>query len=327
MLPPSKSLYWNMKDRQGDLSVQGLELSEEYYQTYGVRMIEEKFADYKDRIAVGLVGEGSECYGFDDQISRDHDWGPGFCLWLTADDYRTIGQELQKEYERLPQTYKGFKRFSTQWGGGRIGVHEIGAFYQRSIGSPHAPDTIERWLYIPEEYLSSCTNGKVFTDPLGEFTKIRNELLKFYPEDIRLLKIAWRCMTCAQAGQYNFMRSVRRHQFFAALYAETKFCSDMMSLVFLLNRRYAPFYKWRHLAVRSLPVLGKFLYEQIDSMMATVDYQKKNEIIEEICARVIREFHRQGLSRSTSDFLLDHSPIIQDNIKDDKLRKRAMWRE
>jgi hypothetical protein len=290
-------------------------------------MIEKIFGAYKDRIAVGLVGEGSECYGFDDKISRDHDWGPGFCLWLTTDDFHTIGQKLQIEYQKLPQSHKGFQRLLSQWGGDRVGVHEIGAFYQKFIGSPQAPDSFERWLYIPEEYLSKCTNGKVFTDPLGAFTKIRNELLRFYPEDVRLLKIAWRCMSCAQTGQYNFRRSLKRQQFFAAQYAETKFCADIMSLVFLLNQCYTPFYKWRHSAVRSLPVLGEFLYEQIAVMVSTDDYKKKHEIIEGVCAKVIKEFHRQGLSYSNSDFLLDHASHIRGRIKDENLKKRDLGQE
>jgi len=305
--------------------VKGLKLAEEYFWVHGTKMIEERFPDYKDRIAAGLVGEGSECYGFDDHISRDHDWGPGFCLWLTEDDYKTIGQKLQAEYQKLPQIFRGFKRISSQCGSCRVGVQEIGDFYQKFIGRPQAPDTLEEWLYLPEEYLSKCCNGKVFTDPLKEFTRIRSELLKFYPEDIRLVKIAARCMSCAQSGQYNFIRSVKRRQYFAVLYAEAKFCSDIMSLVFLLNRRYAPFYKWRHLAIRLLPVLGEFIYEKIGLMMATHDYKKKSEIIEEICAQVIRELRKCGLSHSPSDFLLDHGPIIHARIKDINLKKRDVW--
>jgi len=305
--------------------VKGLKLAEEYFWAFGAKMIEEKFPDYENRIAAGLVGEGSECYGFDDQISRDHDWGPGFCLWVTADDYKAIGQRLQVEYQKLPRSFKGFKRIASQWGSGRVGVHEIGAFYQRFIGRSRAPDTLEEWLYLPEEYLSKCCNGKVFTDPLKEFTRIRSELLKFYPEDIRLVKIAARCMSCAQSGQYNFIRSVKRKQYFAALSGETKFCSDIMSLVFLLNRCYAPFYKWQHIAVRSLPVLGEFLYEKIGLMITTHDYQEKSEIIEAICAQVIKELRKCGLSHSPSDFLLDHGPIIHAMIKNINLKKRDVW--
>lgn len=45
-------------------------------------MLEAKFSEDLDKIAVGLVGEGSDCFGFDDKISRDHDWGPGFAIWI-----------------------------------------------------------------------------------------------------------------------------------------------------------------------------------------------------------------------------------------------------
>jgi len=42
--------------------VKGLKLAEEYFRIHGTKMIEEKFPGYENRIAAGLVGEGSECY-------------------------------------------------------------------------------------------------------------------------------------------------------------------------------------------------------------------------------------------------------------------------
>ena len=52
--------------------VSNLERSRTFYEKYGKTMIHEKFADYEDRIAAGLVGEGSDCFGFDDEFLREY---------------------------------------------------------------------------------------------------------------------------------------------------------------------------------------------------------------------------------------------------------------
>ena len=65
-------------------------------------MLDENFSHIKEYLAVGLVGSGSECFGFDDEFSLDHDFGPGFCMWLTDQVYDEIGEELQRAYEELP---------------------------------------------------------------------------------------------------------------------------------------------------------------------------------------------------------------------------------
>ena len=106
--------------------MKGLELSEKYYREIGAPMIEDKFSEYSNRIAAGLVGEGSECFGYDDEISRDHDWGPSFCLWLTKEDFQQIGARLHEEINKLPKKFGDISpRQESQYGSGRIGVFEI----------------------------------------------------------------------------------------------------------------------------------------------------------------------------------------------------------
>jgi len=308
--------------------MKGLELAEKYFREYGAPMIEQRFGDYQDRIAAGLVGEGSECYGFDDDISRDHDWGPGFCLWLTGEDYHAIGARLKEELTKIPAEFEGFGPGQvTEWGKGRTGVFEIGEFYKRYTGFDHIPANLREWRVIPEVNLAACTNGEVFTDPLGEFTSFRKGLKSFYPDDVRLKKIAARCMSIAQLGQYNFMRCIQRNEFVAARYVEAQFSAQVISLIFLLNRQYMPFYKWMHRAMKGLPVLGKVVYKLLSDIAIGYAPGKKSKLMEEICTLIIDEFRREGLSDSPSDFLLDHAPVIQSQIRDYELRNTDVRRE
>jgi hypothetical protein len=306
--------------------MKGLELAEKYFEAVGRPMLESSFRDCMDRISAGLVGDGSECFGFDDEISRDHDWGPSFCVWLSPGDFHTFGARLQASLDTLPGTFLGYgPRQESRWGEGRVGVFETGKFYRRFIGLERAPSDLNEWLLLPENALAACTNGKVFTDLPGEFTRFRETLLAFYPEDVRKKKIAARCMTLGQAGQYNFPRCVRRGEPFAARYAETKFCADFLSVVFLLNRRYTPFYKWMHRAVRDLPLLGPWAHEEISALTGETDASEKEDRIERMCGALIREFARQGLSHGESSFVPDHGPLIQGGIEDRDLRERNVW--
>ena len=303
--------------------MKGLQLAEDYYNALGAPMTLERFSDLASRLAVGMVGPGSECFGFDDEISRDHDWGPAFCIWLTPDDYKNHGMALQTAYENLPKVFKGFgPRIASPGEERRTGVCDIVTFYRTYTGLDHIPVSLKEWFYIRGQSLAVCTNGKVFHDPLGEFTRWREALLAFYPEDIRLKKIASRCVTIAQSGQYNLPRSLKRGDLFAAHFAVMQFCTEMMSLVFLLNKRYAPFYKWMHRSVFDLPLLGKWTHSLVADLITPTDLNRKIPKIEDACAVVIQELRAEGLTDSTSDFILDHGHSVHNRIKDAALRER-----
>jgi len=308
--------------------MKGLDLCERYFAEVGAPMINEKFRGYENRVAAGLVGDGSECFGFDDEFSRDHDWGPSFCLWLTKQDFEAIGSDLQVEVDRLPREFGGYSaRNESAWGSGRVGVFEIGQFYRKFIGLDRPPESLLEWRKIPEINLAAATNGKVFVDHPGEFTFFRHNLKEFYPEDVRLKKIASRCMTIAQSGQYNYPRCVKREEYVAAQWAETKFITDTISTVFLLNKQYRPFYKWMHRAMKSLPILGDQIHQLVTDLVATHDYNRKAILMEETSQVLIGQLRQGNLSDSESDFLLDHGPIVQSKIQDSQLRSIDVWIE
>ena len=316
--------------------MKGLDLARAYFDEVGAPMLAKRFPGYVDRIAAGLVGDGSECFGFDDEISRDHDWGPGFCLWLTAADHEAIGNQLRSALAALPKTFRGYAaRQESDWGGGRTGVFEIRSFYRQFVGFDHVPKNLSQWRVIPESYLAAVTNGKVFSDELGEFTRFREGLKAFYPEDIRRKKIAARCMSIAQSGQYNHVRLTARKEWVASHINDAKFITDVISVTYLLNKAYKPFYKWMHRGLKSLPVLGETLQALLGELVDQAGregrsdrmIQRKHHLMSGICNHLIGALRSQGLSRSDSRFLLDHGPAVQSGIKDPEVRQMNVWGE
>jgi len=309
----------------------GLELSRKFYEKYGRPMLEEKFPQYLDRIATGRVGNGSECYHCDDAISREHEFGPSFCIWLTSKDYMQWGRKIAAAYDNLPKTFEGeiFETITPQ-GAGRVGVLDFEEFYKGIMGFSNVPDKEVQWLFIEEPFLYTATNGEVYDDPLGEFTRIRQGLLNYYPEDVWLKKMSMCAHNIAQTGQYNYSRCMRRKEYVAAELTFNEFLNHAISMVYMLNKQYRPYYKWSYHCMDRLDVL-----REIKPMLTTLvlagdqrEHWKTEDImkwqyqvnmadmrvryIEEICQHLAQEIVRQGLSHQKADFL---EAYVEDIVK------------
>jgi len=248
--------------------IKGMELSERYFKSVYLPVLEKDFPDLYEKMAAGLAGEGSECFGYDDEMSQDHDFGSSCCIWLTQEDYEKYGRRLSDALESLPKEFMGFRALNiSEWGNDRRGVLNMNDWYYKFLGMETYPSNLYEWRLIPETALATATNGKVFVDNLGEFTKIRDKLSEYFPEDIRLNKIATRCMKIAQSGQYNFSRCMKRNEIVAARMAETEFLDEAVHMIYLLNRRYKPFYKWFHRRLKELPILGEKTYMMIENLV------------------------------------------------------------
>ncbi len=304
--------------------MQGIEIAREFYLQYGRPMLEEQFGDVIDRIAVGLVGEGSECLGFDDAVSRDHDFDAGFCLWITEEDERKFGFRLERAYAKLPKEFMGLRRsMLSPVGGNRHGVITIEEFYTRYLGAPTAPDTWHRWLYTPSASLLAASNGEVFVDPLGVFSSVRSQLVWGYPEDIRRKKLAAHAVMMAQAGQYNFPRCLSRGETGAAQLAVFEFVKHAISCIYLLNNRYEPFYKWAYRGMRDLPILGQLgdaLQALTEMDNSPANAETKQAVIEDIAVLLIEQFIEQDLTEAVCGDLEKHAYSILDGVHDANLR-------
>ena len=302
--------------------MKGLEEARKFYEEAGAEMISRNFGDFDNRIAVGLVGHGSECFGFDDQTSRDHDFETGFCLWLTKDDEEKIGFRLMRAYDKLVKSVNG-ERADRVVENGFQGVFVTGDFYRRYTGCDGAPKTWQDWLYTNSAYFAEATNGEVFRDDLGEFTKIRNEILHGMPEDVRAKKIGSCSLKAAQSGQYNYARCLAHGEEGAAMLALFEFVTNAIELAFLLNRKHCPYYKW---ALRSMDGLDKFAeLKQPLEYLLTADNDKagqsvKKAIVEDISLALANEINAQFDLGVEGGFLEPYAYAIQKRIKNSDIR-------
>ena len=304
--------------------MKAIDIVKQYYIQYVEPMLESEFKDKKSRICVGLVGEGSECFKFDDDISADHDYFLDVCLFLTKEDYESFGFKLERAYSKLPKEFMGLRRaVLSPVGGNRRGVVTIEDFYAKFLGNNFDFNNNLAWLYTPSNSFATATNGEVFIDQLGEFSKIRNILKNGYPEDVRLKKLAYHTILMAQSGQYNYKRCVLRNENGAGGLALYEFIKNAISTVFLLNNQYEPYYKWAYRKMRELPILPEL--EQVLTGLCEFENsgkfaEQKQEIIEDVSSLLIEEFKRQKITSATCQNLETHAYSILDKIKDANLR-------
>lgn len=305
--------------------MKGIELSERFYTEYGAPMIHEQFAHIEHLIAVGLVGSGSECMGFDDDVSRDHDFEPGFCIFIPNEEEVDLPTQfaLERAYSRLPSEFMGHKRNPVSpVGGKRHGVIRMNEFFEAKTGKANGKLSLSDWFFVPEQSLIEATDGKVFRDDTGSFSAIRKDLA-YMPEDVRLKKLAGELIIMGQAGQYNYSRCIMRGEKAAAQLAAAEFVKSAMHAVFLINKRYIPYYKWSFRALSSLPRLSE-LYSSFEYLISSgneaEEYTKKSKIIEEICEKIFSALSNDGQSTYSGNEAEGHAYSVNDKIEDNHIR-------
>ncbi len=310
--------------------MKGLELSKAYYEEFGAPMLRESFPELEMLLAAGLCGSGSECYGFDDGLSRDHDFEPGFILFLPGTelvDERTEFK-LQRAYSHLPKEFMGCRRgILSPVGGNRHGVIRAADFFISKCGSPEGILSEGQWLMVPEAALAEAVNGEIFWDGSGLVTGIR-ERLAYYPEDVRRKKLAGYVLTMAQAGQYNYTRCIARGETGAAQLAVHEFCNAALHVIFLLNRRYMPYYKWSFRALKELPRLG-LAGRDLEWLISTGNTkelaEEKADCIEGFSAAVIEALEEQELTEAVCGDLEKHAYSVNDHISSGTLRNANIF--
>lgn len=115
-------------------AINGLDLAEKFFIHEAIPRFQQAAPDLFQNMASGLVGDGSDCFGYDDEISMDHDWGPGFCIWLTSTDHVKWGKEAKALYDTLPHIFDGYGPRQVSAGNeNRIGVRTIDDFYAKEL--------------------------------------------------------------------------------------------------------------------------------------------------------------------------------------------------
>lgn len=303
----------------------GLELSRAYYEQYGEPMLRERFPQLMPLLAAGLAGSGSECWGYDDEISRDHDFEPGFILFLPGEDVvdRRTAFALERAYAALPKEFMGVKRaMLAPVGGARHGVLRTADFFREKTGSADGNLSLMEWLALPEYLLAEAVNGEIFADGLGEVTAIRDRL-RHRPADVRLKKLAGQLLLMGQSGQYNYRRCLLHGETGAAQLAVAEFVKSAMAAVFLLNDIYQPYYKWSFRAMRALPRLS-ITAELLEYLLTTDNEEEiaseKYAVMEGIAADIIGELQAQGLTQAVCGDLEKHAYSVNDRISDAQIR-------
>lgn len=269
--------------------MQGIELSRRFYAEIVRPWLAKAAPDLPH--AAALIGYGSELLGFDDETSRDHNWGPRVHLIVTAEDFATHARHLVDAFaEVAPQTYLGepigwrsrpHPAANGPQSAGAIAhgleIHTLEARLEAHLGLRSLDAiTARQWLGFAEQKLLAFTAGAVFHDDDGRLSKAR-DAMAYFPHDVWLYKLAcqWRRIAEEQAfvGRTGQVGDDLGSRIIAARLAR-----DIIRMGFLLERRYAPYSKWIGSAFARLPIAAR-LSPHVHAALTAPEWKPRGEAL------------------------------------------------
>ena len=243
------------------------------------------------RHSAALMGYGSELLGFDDETSRDHNWGPRVHIFLAREQFGELGRRLVHQFTAVaPATYLGepigwrSRPHPPASGPESVGAPEHGLEFhtvEALLKGHFAVESAEhltpvQWLGFAEQKLLAFTSGAVFHDDDNRLGRVR-DLLSYYPDDVWLYKIAcqWRRIAEEQAfvGRTGQVGDDLGSRVIAA-----RLVRDVMRMGFLLERRYAPYSKWLGSGFTRLPI-AKPLMPHLQRALLAADWRERQDAL------------------------------------------------
>ena len=179
---------------------------------------------------------------------------------------------------------------------------------------------------MDEWRLATAVNGEIFHKADNGFTKIREQLLSYYPDRIWKMRLSQELANASQAGQYNYSRMMARKEYVTAKISLARYEESIIKIIHLINRKYCPYYKWMHKSMKSVTHLPE-IYDVLravadmpDQRDAWIDYKYDGtvngddqialtmEIIGNIISNKLNEL---GLSDISDPYLEHHIPYIR----------------
>lgn len=304
----------------------GLALSKRYFVSCRPALAA-AFPDLFERMCVGLIGHGSQCLGFDDEQSRDHDWGPEFCVFLDRSDFDAYGAEVQTFLEKLPSVFEGYPvEWDKRQPRERSGALCTQDWFYEQLGVLVPIREESAWLRTSDPKLRWVTNGEIWHDPLGRVTEFRKDLA-YYPEEAWRKRVANKALLVQILGPYQIERAIQRGDRLLPFLSRTYFVRESLHLVFLLNGEYAPFFKWLLRAFEELPDNCGIGREMLDGILRESD----EHVLLDQARQLASQLHG-ALQRRFPDITNTENPLhfgfrLSDTIENEKIRNMPFWHQ
>jgi len=219
--------------------------------------------------AAGRLGSGSDVLGFDDDTSRDHDWG--LRLTVLVDDAAVPEVDALLE-ARLPPSWRGHPvRFATTWDPvvrHRVEVTSARALAVARLGAdPTGRLEPWQWLALTGQSVLEVCAGPVFHDGPGELTATRERLAR-YPEDVGRYVVAAGWAHLGQELPFVGRTGSRGDELGSAVLAG-RLARLAMHLGHVLEGRWAPYAKWLGTSFAALPAASSAAPHLRDALAAT----------------------------------------------------------
>jgi hypothetical protein len=284
--------------------MKGLEIAKEFYSSWGKEYLEKSFPELVERVAVGRIS-GSDVIGADDEISKDHNWGPQFTIFLSDKDHAKHGEKLSEVMNaEAPNPWKGYRLDGA--GDKSVNVESIPNWIKSWVGLSEPPGRNEDWEIIVkgrnggdinegcESTLYFLRHGSIWYDGSGEMSSWR-EALHYYPREVWRIRLAKELFRVWQHGEYNFVQRVaKRNDLLTKSICIGEFINGVMRTFLLLNHDYTPYWKWLAHEFRKLEE-AQVVTPMLEELVSANSMEKQAEIVIKLSGDIYQRIKNDGI--------------------------------